>query len=192
MRTQSTKHLVISLSIVIIILLGAHYLIFMFIKNSDKEVSILNSEVSLLQGQVDEFARYNTEDLENLYKSVVSHFIPRSDFVGFIESIEKEAKSQKIAVVIGSVGVEQRSDDTADDKEIIRIRLETNGSWADTMRFVGYIEHLPYKINIQNLGLSTISPTIERVEQITAGDTKVFGSQSMWRGQLEITTLKFK
>lgn len=179
MKNKSTKQIIITLSVAILILLGLHFVIFNFIRSADKKVVTLKGEVVLLQTQVAEFSKYSQADLENLAQSVVSHFVPREDFVGFIEAIESEGKAQNVAAVIRSVSVEPRSEDAADDKEIIRLKLETRGSWANTMSFVSYLEHLPYKVEFQSLNISVITET---------GPVGV----PQWQGQLELTALKFK
>ncbi len=184
MKIHSTKQILILLSILVIILAGLHYVAFSFIRNSGAAVSALENDVNLLRSQVLEFSKYSPEDMVVLARSVNAHFVSRTDIVDFIENIESEAKNQKVSVLIRSVDVESRSEDENEDKEIIRLKFETRGSWADTMRFVNYLEHLPYKVVLHGLGLSLVSeegPSKEGLAKIP-----------QWRGQIEITALKFK
>lgn len=180
MKFYSTKQVVIVLSIMIVVMIGLHYLVFSFIRQADVEVNTLGQEVQVLQGQVSEFSKYRPEELRNLAQAVISKFVSQKDFVDFIETIETEARVQGLAVATRSVGVEQRSDDPSDDKEIIRLKLETRGSWANTMRFVNYLEHLPYKISVRSLRLSN--------SNFAGGESKII----QWENQIEITALKLK
>ena len=184
MKIHSTKKNLILLSILVVILAGLHYAAFSFIRNSGAEVSALERDVNSLRAQVLEFSKYSPEDMVILARSVTARFISRANFVDFIENIESEAKTQNVSVLIRSVDVESRSEDENDDKEIIRLKFETRGSWADTMRFVNYLEHLPYKVVLYGLGLSLVSEE----GPVKKGLAKI----PQWRGQVEISALKFK
>lgn len=184
MKTRLTKQILIFLSILVVILAGLHYVVFSFIRNSGAAVLALENDVSLLRSQVLEFSKYSPEDMAVLARSVTAHFISRVSIVDFIENIENEAKNQKVSVLIRSVDVESRSEDEKDNKEIIRLKFETRGSWADTMRFVNYLEHLPYKTVLHGLDLSRVSEE----GPAKRGTVKI----PQWRGQVEITALKFK
>lgn len=179
MKIDRTKKIIILFSTVIAILLALHYVVFSFIRTSDMSVSGLENEVRTLQAQVLEFSKYTPEDVKNLARSVTDRFISRTNIVSFIENLEKEAQAKGVAVTIRAVNVEPRGDDAADDKEIIRLVFETRGSWSDTMNFLAFVEHLPYKITLHGLGLVVVS------EDGVVGPVQ-------WRGQFEITTLKFK
>lgn len=180
MKIHSTKQILIILLAATAVLLGLHYVTFSFIREASEEVNAMEGETSMLKNQVAEFSKYGPEDLQRLAQSVISRFIPRAGFVKFMETIESEAKTQNISAVIRSVGVEPRSEDEKDDKEIIRLKLETRGSWANTMKFVNYLEHLPYKVVLHGLNLSVAAPE--------KGQSKV----PQWQGRIEITALKFK
>lgn len=184
MKTRSTKQILILLSILVVILAGLHYAVFSFIRNSGMAVIALENDVGSLRSQVLEFSKYSPEDLTVLARSATAHFISRTNLVDFIENIENEAKTQKVSVLIRSVDVESRSEDENDDKEIIRLKFETRGSWADTMRFVNYLEHLPYKTVLHGLALSRVSEE----GPAKKGMVKI----PQWRGQVEITALKLK
>ncbi len=179
MKLDRTKKIIILFSAVIVVLLGLHYVVFSFIRKSDMSVSGLEHEVRALQVQVLEFSKYTPEDVKNLARSVTDRFISRTNIVSFIENLEKKAQAEGVTVTIRSVNVEPRSDDAADDKEIIRLVFETRGSWSDTMNFLAFVEHLPYKVTLHGLGL------MAEPEDGVAGPVQ-------WRGQFEITTLKFK
>ncbi len=179
---NSSRHLLIILSILILAFAAANYVFFHIIRSSGVEVSNLQQEITSLQAQVQEFQKYRPEDLKLLAASVTAKIIPHGDFVDFIESIESNARNLGVTVEVQSVNVVPRnSEDDKDNMQILHVRLVTNGSWTQTMYFLNYLEHLPYKIAITNMGLSkgTLLP-----------DGK--GTSDTWRGTFEITALKFK
>ena len=139
----------------------------------------MSQETVSLQNQVQEFSKYRPEDLKLLAQSVITKIIPHGDFVDFIEKVESNARSQGVNITVQSVNVVPRSDDENDDKQIMHLRLETHGTWTQTMGFINYIEHLPYKIDIKNLSLS----------KTESADKK---PSTDWHGTFEVTALKFK
>lgn len=180
MKNYSTKHTLFILIGVIVLLAVAHYVVFHFIRSESTEVLTLEQEVASLQTQVQEFSKYEPEDLKLLAASVNAKIIPHGDFVNFLETIETSGRAQGISVNVQSVNVVPRSEENPDDdKQIMHVRLDTHGSWAPTMRFVNYLEHLPYKIAVTDLRLTKDGPENE-------------GGTNGWRGAIEVTALKFK
>jgi hypothetical protein len=179
MKISSSKGLPIVFVTLIVVLAAGNYGFFHVIRSSGTEISNLQKEVSSLQTQVQEFSKYSPDDLKTLARSVTAKIIPRGDFVDFIESVESNARSQGIEISVQSVDVVARSEDQNDDKQIMNLRLVTRGSWAETMRFINYIEHLPYKIAIKNMNL------VKNTADEGAGDGD-------WRGSFHVTALKFK
>ncbi len=179
-RLNSTKQTLILLSLLIVVLFGLHFLAFRFIWSAGLEVSALEANVNVLNAQVLEFSKYKPEGIRDLARAVTSRIISRTNIADFIQVIENKAKAQNLAIEIRSAKVEPRDVDNPEDYlEIARLRIETRGSWANTMRFVKYLEHLPYKVSLHALNLSTI---------VGDGTEKV----PEWRGEVEITALKFK
>lgn len=180
MKTTTTKSLLITLCTLILILIAANFIFFHLIRSSGIQISNYQQESELLQSQVLEFSKYKPEDLKALAESVVAKIIPRGDFVSFIESIEASARSQGVDITVDSVDVVPRGEDENDDKQIMNLRLTTVGTWTQTMRFIAYLEHLPYKIDIGQINLSQIEVSGEK------------GSGVLWNGAFEVTALKFK
>lgn len=179
MKKQTTKQILILFLIIIVVLLCLHYAAFSFIRGAGMKVVNLERDVETLQVQVSEFSKYSVDDIRSFAAAIKSRFVPKDDFVAFLEMIETQARSQGLEITVRGVDVESRSDDPNDDKEILRLQIETGGSWQDTMRFVSYIEYLPYKISVRDLGL-TVNPEGEESAPVE------------WRGRIEMTALKFK
>jgi Tfp pilus assembly protein PilO len=179
MKISSSKGLLIVFVALIVVLMVANYGFFHVIQTSGTEISNLQREVTSLKTQVEEFSKYSPEDLKALAQSITAKIIPRGDVVDFIEEIESSARSQGIEISVESVDVVPRSEDANDNKQIMNLNLVTKGSWQETMYFINYIEHLPYKIAIKNMNLA----------KNTADEGAGNGD---WRGSFRITALKFK
>ncbi len=182
MKIESTKKILIISIIVVVILAALNIVVFGLIRNAGTSVSALENEVHAQQAQVLEFSKYNPEELKKLSQSIVAHFISRDGFVKFIEGIELSARQRNLAIVTRGVEVERRSADDevnkADDKEIVNLKLETRGDWKDTVEFIDYLEHVPYKIDIRNVSMQVVFTED--------------ASEKVWQAAIELQTLKFK
>lgn len=179
MKQRTTKQLLIMFAIALAILVGVHVVVFISIRSAGLEVSSLEQQVEEQQARVVEFTKYNPEEIRSLATSVKEHFIFRDNVVLFIESIEKEAKAYGLTVTIRAADTEPRSEEEEDPLERVRLRLETQGSWVATMKFVSYLEYVKYKISLASLNLSVVTEEGPR-------------KTPNWKGEYEITALKFK
>lgn len=179
MKNRNSKQFLIIFSVILVVLIGLHFMAFSFIRSTGLEVSTLENNVTQLRSEVIEFTKYKPDEIRALAQNVSNHFISRDNVVTFIEDIEREAKSRGLEVVIRSADTEPRSEDEADPIERVRLKFETRGSWATTMRFVSYLEHTPYKISLAGIDLSTFNEEGKK-------------SSQNWKGAFEVTALKFK
>jgi len=81
--------------------------------------------------------------------------------VPLIEDIEGMGRALGLDTSIVSVG--KIEDKKSVQPDIIRIVMETRGSWTQTLAFLSAIESLPHRVMIEELGLS-------RVEASPAGN----------------------
>jgi Tfp pilus assembly protein PilO len=175
---NSTKQILIIFAVLVVLLLGFHVVAFSFIRNTGIEVSTLENNVNSLKAQVEEFSKHKPEDIRDLARAVTGRIISRTNIAGFIQDIETKGRDIGVQVSIRSADVQPRSEDPADYLEMVRVQLETRGSWASTMRFFTYLEHLPYKVSIQRFSVSK--------------NTNDGSKGSEWKGEIELTSLKLK
>jgi hypothetical protein len=206
MKSHSTKQIIIALSVVVLLLVASHFVAFLFIKNTATKVLTLEREAETLKSQALEYSKYTPEDLLSLAQSVSAKFVPRGDVVDFIESIETKGRAQNVSVTVRSVGTEKRTPDApdTDDKEVLRLKLETVGSWSNTLKFINYLEHLPYKVSVQGLGMSKVlsernTSNSDGASEGDGGGEAIGGTvggtgstPSLWKSEIEITVLKLK
>src|SRR4051812_48170661 len=110
MKNRSTKQLLIFFSLVLVILIGLHFVAFKFISDAGTTASTLQSQVNGLRAQVAEFSKYSSDDLKNMASKVQTLFIQKEGLVPFINGVEAAARSQGLAVNVNNVDVENHSD----------------------------------------------------------------------------------
>jgi len=146
MRTP-TKTILISLSLLSLVLLAV--LIFGLYKirlQSEESVSLEGRAASL--GQMDNVAQSvrsiknsSGVDLSKLDDLIVS----QKKVVSFIEMIENLGGSMNLLTHTLSVNT---------DETMVRIALETDGSWTRSMNFIQALESLPYKVTLDETTMS--------------------------------------
>ncbi|OHA87951.1 MAG: hypothetical protein A2653_01840 [Candidatus Zambryskibacteria bacterium RIFCSPHIGHO2_01_FULL_43_25] len=114
-------------------------------------------------------------------------FITPDGVVYFIELIENLGDGSGISLNISSVTTESDPKNKSDFKEIIRLRLETIGSWQNTYRFLSLLESLPYKGTIEQVNLN-INLSGEKL-LFDVAPTK---EPRTWKGYFEVSFLKIK
>ena len=187
MKILSSKTILILVIILTAILIAANYFFFTSIKKINAETSMLSNELASYKNEQTTLAgRDGLAELPGLIENIDSYSVGKDGVVDFIENVETEARSKGITLLIRSVGTENIGGATEEEsvgatKEIMRLKLEARGSWRDTMEFVSYIEHLPYKIVLHDVGFSSASE----------GESSASSSPT-WRARVELTVLKQK
>jgi len=153
---KNSKLSLLVFSLILIMLLATTSFAIYDIKEKNKEISALSNEAdrvtearSLVQSikVAQKSAATELEDFNNLVLS-------RDKLVFLIEDIEKMGRALGLDTNIVSVG---KLEDTKSKKsDVIRIVIETQGSWAPTLSFLRAIESLPHRVMIEETSLSKV------------------------------------
>lgn len=197
MKITSTKKILAVSVLLLMLLAAANYFLFASIKNTSMEASELSLEADEYDRELSGASRESVNELRTLIQKVSWYLVGRDDVVTFIENIEEEARNNGIVLLIRSVETEAFGDpaDTTATKETMRLKLEARGAWKNNLRFVYFLENLPYKINVKNVEFSKMMEG----ERITGGELNVpevtggvENPGSAWRTRIELTVLKQK
>ena len=191
MKFSSTKNLLILSAVLAFALVVGNYFMFSSIKNSNKKASELSQQVGIYEQKRSSFSGANgVSDIRSLIEKIASYFLGKDDAVLFIERVEKEARDGGVALTIRSVGTENfgKTDEKSKvdpTKELVRLKLEAKGTWRHTIRFISFIEHLPYKVVLEDVNFTRM------VEGESSPKAKALASP-LWRATIELTVLKNK
>ncbi len=198
----STRQILISVSVLLVLVLGGYYFLFLTIKSKNEKVSSFSQEIDLYSER--EALRRTTEktadELSEKIKKLDSYFIHKDEVVPFIENIENAGGESGVSVSIVSVGVDAlsqvgggSSDNIPLDKsEKLILRLDAKGSWGNVVNFISYLENLPYKISINRVALhknSSVQPFF------SAGEAPIKKSDNPtadWSSTIEMSVLTLK
>lgn len=125
------------------------------------DIKIKRQEVSRLRDQSDRIISITTlarsvKVIQNEVATDIKAFngllLVGDKLVSLIEDIEGIGRKLGLDANILSVG--KVGDSQSGGPNIIRIVLETQGSWAETLSFLRTIEHLPHRVVIDELSFS--------------------------------------
>lgn len=202
MKIISTKTILVLVLILTAILVAANYFLFISIKNINTNTSAVLSETDVYKKEQDRLAgKSGVNEILALVQKVNSYYVGKDDVVHFIENIENEARAKGLVLLIRSVSTENYGGLTDEEsvgatKEVMRLKLEARGSWRDTMEFVSFLEHLPYKVDFVGVDFSKMvsgSTIIADAPSAPSKSVKVKASTSSdWSVKIEFTVLKQK
>ena len=200
MKLTSTKSIFLVTALLVLLFVVADILVFAFIRNITIKTSEMASEADLYEKRQDElWGRKDGNDINSLIEKVNSYLVGKEEAVAFIEKIEKEARSSDVALVIRSATTENLGEEEdVVPEERVRLKLETRGSWRNSVRLVSFNEHLPYKIEIMGANLSRLLEGGNSAAEFQGPSAPKKGSKTtstsapIWRGEIELTVLKHK
>lgn len=184
MRRSSTKKIIITLCILLILSLGAIGVLYILIQRSSYKVSNYEIQQQKINEKIvqdkslQSFLETSGPDIERLS----SRIVPKEGTVEFIELIEKLGRDNNLSIEVESVKINE-APTQKEQVELLTLSLATKGSWNSTYRFLSLLETLPYKVIITSVGMT---------EQGSEGDPKAKSVQSGWNGAFTFGVIKYK
>lgn len=154
------------LSILIALLFVAGYVMFfVVIKHTNEDVSMLAHEVDIYAAR--EAMLRNTdklaEDLKEDIEKLGTYFLTKDDVVSFIETVEQAGATSDVDLTIGSVAVIPQTPVEGQSEnayETLTLRVDAVGSWSNILTFLEYVQHMPYKLQMDRVSVSKVSSVI--------------------------------
>lgn len=180
MSTHNTKTIVIGLAILALLLAGANYWAFSFIRGENIQASELRADAAAFGERNAVLFGAGENDVVAQMNELQGHVLTADDSVAFIEDIEARAKQFNTVMEIKSVTIDPVTDDTKNNlTETLRLNFEASGEWEPLAQLIFALEHMPYRVVIEN-------GTFYRLD-----NGKSLGP-ARWRVRAEFTVLKQK
>jgi hypothetical protein len=172
---------------------GVYGFLFWNVRTENKEASQLQSEADTDIEKNNELSTVKESLSQNasFISQIDSFFVAHDGVVDFISMLEKLGQDAGVKLNIGSVAVDSTQTKKVDFKEGLRLRIETGGSWRDTLYFLSVVENLPYRVEFNSSSLSLIGAE----DSILFKDSSASRERSKdetWKSSFDITVLKLK
>ncbi|HVS79367.1 MAG TPA: hypothetical protein VHF05_00090 [Candidatus Paceibacterota bacterium] len=179
-----TKKTIIVLGVLLIALVAGYVFAFRFLLGENDQVDTLNQQAAsyvqtnaILSSLQSTFTKTDDDA-----KAIDSHFVPANGVVDFITEIESLGKDSGLSLTVNNVDAADIDKASSAFEERLSLRVETEGTWADTEQFIGMVENLPVGISIDGASLDALKDE----EGVSAG------APTHWKGEFQLSVLKLK
>ncbi len=185
---KNNRHNMIVLVCVIMLniaALGAYYFLFADIERKNERIASVTETIdsTLKKERALVSLRNIAADTDKDREKLSDHFVGKDGVADFIEMVENLAKTRSLEFNVASIGVEDIPDMKEENTHAyLKLRLQTRGTWSDTMNFYLLLENLPYAVKF---GLA------EFVQESSA-DPKAGGKGSRWRGEADFSVVTLR
>jgi hypothetical protein len=166
-----------------------------YIKTLNEKIIDVKSDADQVKSNYDHLVLlHNTvENSSDNKKQLTNYFIPAGGAVDFISSFEQTAQAVGLKFNTVSLDTEPNVDLLSQNKELLHVVFETNGSWNQTMHFLEIVESLPYAVQISSASLDGAagSPSLVGSDSST-GVVANQKSLGYWRLLLNFKIVKIK
>jgi hypothetical protein len=192
---NKTFTILISTATVSLLLCGVLIYGVNYVKTLNEQIIDVKSEANQVKSKYDRLIAFHNSAQSDVddKKKLLNYFIPANGAVDFITSFEQTAQSIGLKFNTVSLDSEQVTDLASQNKELLHIVFETNGSWNSTMQFLSLVESMPYAVQIVGANLEGAAGTPSLVGSDSASGVltnKV--NLGYWRLLLNIKVVKIK
>lgn len=183
--SRNTKQALILTIILTIVAIVFYVWIFNNIKNTNKAISTISNEMNLATKK--EMTLRSTKslvkDTEANRAKIENYFVADDTIVNFIETVESMSDYTGAEVKVLSVNVSDNQIMKNDVSEVLRLNLETKGTWNKVFHFLSLMEKMPFSIDILKADF-----------EVSKDDTKKTGKNNIreWTMFVDIAVIKSK
>ncbi len=182
MKNKTTSYLILTTCITLCAIGGLIYYV-AYIKGLNQKTVILKEEIEIgeIRAKREENIHKSAEQTLEHSRILNSYFVQTGTSIDFVTKLEQTASALSLVYNTNSID-EIQSDELAPyDKELLKISMTTSGVWKNILKFLAYIETLPYPIHI------------EKIELGRGGSQSISSSTSpVWKFSILLSVVKVK
>lgn len=153
-KLSRTSRILLIVVLIDCVAVGSYIFLFRAVAASNERIAGIKSEVVLKEKERDniEALRRVFNDTADLREMVSSFFVKRDGVVEFIGYLESLARSRNLLVLTKSVAIAGGGENAV--HEMLRLTVEVEGSWPETVRFLSLVETMPFGVALEEISLS--------------------------------------
>lgn len=203
MKNKSNIHLLLAILLALLsvgaFVVGVKYVNGLKEKTLNLKEEIESSELRINRAQSMHKSDENTS--EDRVK-ILNYFVKADSAIDFVSDLEATASDLRLIYVTNSIENSDIEVLKSQDKEVLHIKMTLTGGWKNIIRFLSYVESLPYAVNIEKISLvsegikksNTVDTTADKTAD-NAGDKIVTSSNteiSNWKLDISFSVIKIK
>ncbi len=183
-----TTLLLIIASVVLALALAAYFFLYQEIANTKADIADLSNTLGNDKARNDDLDAIKSNIVATIadHDKITSLFVEDDAVADFIQNIESIAKASGLGVETQTVESEPSPELASFHKELLSETLHTDGSWQDTLQFVGLLSNLPYKLSLTSLSLTNIPVS----QAGTLSEKQKKSSGNVWDAVYSFTVVK--
>lgn len=158
MNSWIPKNKILKMALIAMVFSMALYFIILFLVIKEtKKVKNFYQDTNSDSFKQEKFLaiKYIAESNRDLIQTLKDFFVQKGDEIKFIEEIELVANKSGVDFEIESIDLKA---DENDQKENIIVKIKTNGSWVDNIKFIDNLKKMSFGVLIQKVSLDADKP----------------------------------
>ncbi len=167
-----TKNLLLFMILATLIGGALYSILFWQIRSKNELSSKLVNDIDLGEQKDSRLSslRKIVADTKEVREKLQTFLLSPDQTVGFIESIETLGKNSGLTIKTSDVSTLP----TADSFPLLQLKVETSGSWENTVYFLKRLEDQPYNIQIKDMSLT------QTTSDAVSEKGKVISTKTVW------------
>lgn len=168
-------------------------------------VSGLSEKTAELKGDI-ESKQIKINHIQNVNKSaektsedgvkILNYFIKPDGAIDFVSSVESTAGDFSLKYNTNSIDNVENDVLGGQGKDLLKMSMTLSGSWKNILKFLTYVESLPYAVQVERVELSSTSPIASNIAPAgtssSSAKAKVAASDSLWNLSITFSVVKMK
>jgi Tfp pilus assembly protein PilO len=185
--------------------LGGFSYVVSYISGLSQKTSDIKSDIESKQIKINHIQNVNksAEKTSEDGIKIVNYFIKSDGVIDFVSSVESTAGD--FSLKYNTTSIDNAGNDVlaAQGKDLLKMSMTLSGSWKNILRFLTYIESLPYAVRVERVELSSSaasavvasandSSSVSSSSSAKSVKAKVSTPDSIWNLSIAFSVVKIK
>lgn len=196
MKNKTSTSLIVVILITLSALAGLFYMI-TYVESLSEKTAEIRSDIEVKQIKIKHIQGINksAEKTSEDGAKVMSYFIKSDGAIDFVSLVESTASD--LSLKYNTNSIENISNDilASQGKDILKLSMTLSGGWKNILKFLLYIESLPYAVRVEKVELKSegaVAPVSNSVTDVGPDQIVSQPRESSWNLSLSFSVVKIK
>lgn len=178
MNKKTNIQLIVSICLGLMAVGGFIYASY-YISGLTDKTALLREEIENKEIRIKRIQRLNTsaDKTKSDRAMLLNYFIKPNGAIDFVSSLEAVASKFNLQYSTNAIENIEKESLASQDKQLLRVGMSLSGGWKNILKYILYIESLPYPITIEKLELIS-EGVAERPVIVESSNTSLTSSTS--------------
>lgn len=200
MNKKTNIQLIVSICLSLLTIGGFVYAAY-YINGLTEKTSLLREEIENKEIRIKRIQRLNASaDKTKSDRSMLqNYFVKPNGAIDFVSSLEETASNFNLEYSTNAIENIESETLASQDKQLLRIGMSLSGGWKNIVKYILYVESLPYPISIEKLELVSegiVARPVPTESSISSSTSKTITpkpvTESRWKLGITFSTIMMK